>query len=57
MTLPYFDVRVPKDAIASLDWKEVLSKVKNYIRSDTKQIMDEIKLKRSESCISGEYKP
>ncbi len=57
MSLPYFDVRVPKDAIASLDWKEVLSEMKDYIRSNTKQFISEIKSKHSETCIHGKYKP
>lgn len=57
MALPYFDMPVPKDVIASLDWKEVLSKAKNFIRSNTKQIISEIKSKHSETCIHGKYVP
>lgn len=57
MSLPYCNMTVPKDVIASLDWKEVLSKVKNYIRSNTKQIISEIKSKHSETCFRGVYEP
>ena len=57
MSLPYYNLTAPKDVIASLDWKDQLSKLKNYIRSNAKQIMSEIKSKHRETCIKGEYKP
>ncbi len=57
MSLPYYNMPIPKDAIASLDWKALLSKLKNYIRSNTKQLMSEIKSKHSETILRGIYKP
>lgn len=54
-SLPYCHTNVPANEIASLEWKELLNKIKNHIRSNYKLIVNIIKTNKGEICIKVEY--